>query len=241
MSQYLVKAEKYLVVDIGGGTVDIASHAIVGGQPKEIAPPAGNFWGGTTVNEKFSEFLQDFVSDPKFSRYIENSSPEIQARHKADLNKLLYKVFESQKKRFGSDEAQDRSIIDFPRSFLKVYEDSLVTYGKDLNLKGDKSVQVKVNGAVMQIYDSRMAEFFQPAIQQISTLIKSHLKANEIADEIDTIFWVGGFGGCKYVCNQLQEAIKAMFPMSQYQFPVPPEPELAVIRGATAFSRDLGI
>ena len=27
--QYLVRAENYLVVDIGGGTVDIASHGIV--------------------------------------------------------------------------------------------------------------------------------------------------------------------------------------------------------------------
>ena len=35
--QYLVSAKNYLVVDIGEGTVDIASHAIVEGYIEELA------------------------------------------------------------------------------------------------------------------------------------------------------------------------------------------------------------
>ena len=87
--QYLVNAEKYLVVDIGGGTVDIASHGIVEGCIEELARPAGNFWGGTTVNEEFSKFLQEFVGDPEFSRYFGSGTLVNDTRHKVDLNKLL--------------------------------------------------------------------------------------------------------------------------------------------------------
>ena len=240
-SQYLVRAKRYLIVDIGGGTADIASHRIVGGCIEEIAPPTGNFWGGTTVNEEFSKFLQDFVDDPEFSRYIENSSPEIQMRHKIDLNKLLYTTFETQKRRFGSGEVCKNYIVKFPRSFVKLYEDPLVSKGISLNSKGDMSVKVEDDGEVMRITDSKMKEFFQPALDGIMNLIESYLRENKIASTIDTIYWVGGFGGCEYLRNQLETVIQTTFQGCTYQFPVPPEPELAVTLGVTVSHNDPSI
>ena len=240
-SQYLVRAKKYLVVDIGGGTADIASHRIVGDRIEEIAPPAGNFWGGTTVNEEFSKFLQDFVDDPEFSLYIENSSTEKQTRHKVDLNKLLYTTFEAQKRRFGSGEVCKSYIVKFPRSFVQLYEDSLVRKGISLNSKGDVSVKVEDDGEVMRITDSKMKEFFQPAIDGIMDLIESYLRENKIASTIDTIYWVGGFGGCEYLRNQLEALIETTFRGCTYQFPVPPEPELAVTLGVTVSHYDPSI
>ena len=237
----MVSAKTYLVVDIGGGTVDIASHAIVGGSIEEIATPAGNFWGGTTVNEEFSKFLQEFVGDREFSRYLESKSPEDQARHKADLNKLLYTTFEKQKKRLGSGETQDSYTVEFPHTFSKMYKDSLVKKGRALNEKGDTSVEVEDDGTVMRICDSKMKKFFQPAVDGIMNLIESHLRENKIARTIDTIYWVGGFGGCKYLRNQLETVIGKEFQGCTYHFPVPPEPELAVIRGATTFRCDPSI
>ena len=40
-TQYVVRAENYLVIDIGGGTVDIASHAMVDGRIKELNSTTG--------------------------------------------------------------------------------------------------------------------------------------------------------------------------------------------------------
>ena len=65
-------------------------------------------------------------------------------------------------------------------------------------------------------------------------LIESYLLENKIARRIDTIYWVGGFGGCKYLRNQLEMLIEKEFQGCVYHFPVPPEPDLAVILGATA-------
>ena len=233
-----MRGKNYLVVDIGGGTVDIASHKLVGGRIEELAPPAGNFSGGTTVNEEFSKFLRGFVGDPEFSSYIDivNSSPEEYAQHKADLNELIYTRFEKHKRRFGSLEACTSYIIKFPHSFWKMYQGFLVK--KRRASKGEKSVQVEDDGARMRIHDSKMAEFFQPAINEIASLIETYLKNYKIAREIDTIYWVGGFGGCKYVRNQLEEVMKEKFKGCKYKFSVPPDPEFAVIRGATAFLCD---
>ena len=237
----VAKAKSYTVIDVGGGTANIASHEIVDGQIAEIAPPAGNLWGGITVNEKFSEFLQDFVDDPEFSSYIKNISPENQAQHEADLNKLLYTTFEKQKKRFCSVETQDSYIVELPRSFWSLYEDPLVKKGKTLNSEGDMSVEIEDDDHVMRISDSKMAKFFQPAIKGITELIESHLQQNTNAHKVDTIYWVGGFGGCKYLRNKLEMFIKETFQGCNYNFVVPPEPELAVLLGATTFHCDPSI
>ena len=233
----MVHPKSYIVIDIGGGTVDISSHSIVEGRIVEIAIPAGNFWGGTTVNEEFSKFLQDFVDDPEFSRYVQRGTVNEQTRHKADLNLLLYgnAGFESQKMRFGSGEGQNSYYFEFPHSFWKMYKDSILERGQQLNSK--EGVQVDDEGAVIRICDSKMSEFFQPAIHEIKNLIKLHLEKNNLARTIDTIYWVGGFGGCKYLRNQLH----TFFENLKCNFPVLPEPELAVIRGATAFRCDPGI
>ena len=159
--EFVVRPERYLVVDIGGGTIDIASHCIV--DIEEIAPPASNFWGGATVNDEFSKFLQEFVDDPKFSRYIVKCSPENQTRHKADLNELIYTRFEKPKRRFGSLQASNSYIVEFPHSFLKMYQGFLVEKGSALNSEGEISVEVE-DGAVMRIYNTKMKEFFQSAI-----------------------------------------------------------------------------
>ena len=226
-----------IVVDIGGGAVYIVSHTTVHGHIEEIAVLHRNFCGGTTVNEEFYKFLQDFVDDPDFSCYIQNSSPEKQARHKADLNKLIYTIFETEKKRFGSEEGRDSYIVEFPTSFWKLYEDSLVKKGEEFKSKQDKSVQVEDDGAVMRIRDSKMKEFFQPAINEIAKLIEEYLKETSIAYVVEKIYLVGGFGGCKYLRRQLEAVMSESF--QSFQFWSPDPPELAVIRGATRFRCNL--
>ena len=67
----------------------------------------------TTGVEQPSKFLQGFVGDPGFSCNIEKCSPEIQARHKVDLNKPLYTTFEKQKRRFGSGEVCKATLLNF--------------------------------------------------------------------------------------------------------------------------------
>ena len=230
-----VRADRYLVIDVGGGTADIAS---VSTYIEENTLLSGNSCGGTIVNEEFSKFLQEFVSDPKFSRYIQNGSPEKQARHKADLNELIYATFETQKRRFGSGDGRDSYLLEFPRSFVKLYEDALVRKGREFKSRGDRSVRVEDDGEVMRIRKSKMTEFFQPAVDGIVDLIESHLQQSKSARTIDTIYLVGGFGGCKYLRNQLQEVMRKSFRGFTFRFPAPPQPELAVVRGATTIRCD---
>ena len=240
-SEYLANAKSYIVVDIGGGTVDMTSHAVVGGSIEELAPPVGNSWGGTTVNATFSKFLEDFVQDPEFSSYVGISDLVKKTRHQADLNNLIYAKFETQKMCFGSGENRDNYIVQFPYTFVRKYENKIVDKGRQLNLEGNMDIQIEDEGAVMRICASKMAEFFQPTINGIADLMESHLSQGNLASTIDTFYWVGGFGGCNYLRNQLEAIIKTKFQGFRYKFLVPPDPDLAVIRGATAFRCDPGV
>ena len=103
------------------------------------------------------------------------------------------------------------------------------------------SVQVQDDG-MMQIHASKIAEFFQPTIDGITDLIEAHLQKSKVTHaHLRWFIWVGGFGGCKYLHTQLEEKIKEYFRGCKYHFAVPPEPELAVIRGAAAFCCDPSI
>ena len=53
------------------------------------------------------------------------------------------------KRRFGSLEASSSYIVEFPRSFLKMYQGFLVEKGSALNSEGEISVEVEEDGAVM--------------------------------------------------------------------------------------------
>ena len=90
---------------------------------------------------------------------------------------------------------------------MKKHKELLLKKGRELKSKGDASIRVEGHGDKMRIHESKMAEFFQPTINGIAGLIKSYLEEHNILT-IDTIYWVGGFGGCTYLCNQLEKVIK---------------------------------
>lgn len=226
--RFLPKSNHYLVLDIGGGTVDIATHSMAGGGVEELAPSAGNDWGGTRVNQEYEKFLEEFVSDPGFSRYLNRSNSVKYARHKADLTHLVYTLFEGQKTLFGSDIGADNFAIEFPRTFWRMYEDDIIAGGARYS-----GIQVEDDGSLMRITPDRMARFFKPAIDGINHLLESHVKRNNLSSVLDTVYLVGGFGGCIYLRKQIENKLKTLAPT--WTTCIPCNPNLAVIYGATAF------
>lgn len=50
-----------MVLDCGGGTIDITTHCVVDAKPLalvELEEPAGGPWGSTVVDAKFKQFLK---------------------------------------------------------------------------------------------------------------------------------------------------------------------------------------
>ncbi|KAH3788759.1 hypothetical protein DPMN_166907, partial [Dreissena polymorpha] len=61
---------KYLVLDAGGGTIDITVHEVsFGGKLKELFKATGRAWGGTMVDKAFLDFLVNLIGKDVLQRF----------------------------------------------------------------------------------------------------------------------------------------------------------------------------
>eukprot|EP01083_Nonionella_stella_P171500 585993_1 len=59
----LNKGDKYILLDVGGGTCDVACHEVVGEFAiAEVLHPSGGKWGATYIDEKFTKLLSELFS-----------------------------------------------------------------------------------------------------------------------------------------------------------------------------------
>ncbi|XP_053399990.1 heat shock 70 kDa protein 12B-like [Mercenaria mercenaria] len=64
----------HVIIDLGGGTLDIAAHRVNGHcQFEEIIPPYGGPWGGDNINLKYEQFLIKISGGPAFTKFKENN------------------------------------------------------------------------------------------------------------------------------------------------------------------------
>ena len=220
----------YLVVDIGGGTVDISAHCIDRDpEPhiKVIHPPTGNDLGGSRINGEFRKFLEDLVQDPDFTSFVATPDRVKNARNRIKLDELLNKTFEMEKKTFCQtlhNKSSGKIIIELPRYFVRVYGDKL----EENVSKRDKSL-VTFDDQDLQISRVQMCKFFEPIMEGIIACITNTLAS--VPEKIEKIYLVGGFGGSKYVASLVDAVLKDR----GIECIVPIEPAYAVARGAALF------
>lgn len=225
--------ENYILVDIGGGTVDIVSHAIVAGDLEEIIPPQGDDCGGTKINENFRDFLGCVLGDPKFFRFIGQHIPEdIRIRNERELDDLVYEEFEDHKCDFGTyyKSGQDNYNIKLRPYLWDCYKDVI-------KKKGEESISFDMAAHEMILSPSKMAELFEPTIRSIIAIVNKVLK--EVGHIAENIYLAGGFGGSLYLKSKLEEALILQPMLYRFQLhPAPGESELGVVHGAVMFRCD---
>lgn len=221
------KASCYLVIDIGGGTVDIsAMHRVVEGGETHIRVlhrPIGNDYGGAQVNKRFRDFLETLVNDKGLQRLLSTDDESANTRNQAALNELLNETFEEQKKMFGNQEHEtryNRLQFEFPYDFWE-------TYRSDCK-KSTHDEEVEVGRQKLRIPYAMMAKFFEPVRDGILESITQILE--KIKEKVETFYLVGGFGGCRYLFRAIGEKFG-----KKYKYIVPREPAYAVVRGAVLY------
>ena len=219
----------YMVIDIGGGTVDITAHIEVGGGIVVENIPTGNAWGGTQVNEAFSKMLQDIVSDPDFSKFLET---EEQSQQMASLNNMFYDEFEKQKVLFGQCKTEEIA-ISLPRKFADFYEKALKGMKKiGIEYDEDMNHTIYIDKEVVE------SQLLGPALCGIIQCTLEAIEDNEY--KVNTFYLVGGFGRCKYVHEKVTAAIEKAYSSKGQSCTVlvPPTPHLAVATGAVMWRKN---
>lgn len=223
----------YVLVDIGGGTVDISAHRIVdcstgSATVEEIRPPLGNDWGGTRVNREFVKFLERLVSDLEFSNYVNTQDVEVNIRNKCELNHLINVTFEEQKQIYGRLPKDKRKevVIRLPVSMLEIYKEEIIE-----GIETVAPTEVKLVRQNLRISPTKMEDFFNPVVTEILLCMKGVL--GSVEGLLDVIYLVGGFGGCPYIYRKIVDEFGI-----GYRCVVPPNPEYAVVEGAVVFQAD---
>ena len=237
-------AESYqLVVDIGGGTVDISAHRVSSTPDQHLEVIhllTRENCGGSTVNKEFQKFLEELVNDKGFSRYLETGDRVTDAKHSAELNELVNKTFEDQKVMFGKrSEVASKPGSKVPLrlpltgTFFDFYKGDI-----DTGIKRMKDLRLKMNRQDLRIAYSKMADFFQPVVKEILDCILKcmvemlnllKLNTDEVESKFDTIYLIGGFGGSQFIYDKITEHFE------DSKCIIPEEHDFAVVRGAIYF------
>ncbi|OPJ69014.1 heat shock protein 12A-like [Patagioenas fasciata monilis] len=203
---------QYIVVDCGGGTIDITVHEIQENHHlTELHKATGGGWGGNRVDENFTHFLKEIFDDGVWDEYVKN--------HPTELQHMLYSF--SLQKCSASREA--------------VYIHCYYNLTRVANSKKDISHFFKnakgavwCNGMIM-ITHEKMKSFFDYSIKNIICALRDILGKPETA-KVKYILLVGGFASSII----LRDAISQAFG-EKYHIFCPLEAQVAVAKGAVLF------
>ena len=216
-----VNAKRYIVIDIGGGTIDIAVHAVVCHEDSgrlyihEEEGCIGSANGATVINEKFEDFLcdLDIPGYPKvFSEMRRN--PQV-------WNALMFHFETSKVKYKGAAEM----LIELPGCMFVQYPEKTKQIHKSLVQHRSPRVYVTEGYNLLHISPDICLEWYEPTISSTVELIR---KLNN-KHHVEALFVVGGFAKCKILHQRLEKEFPAL------HLVVPKDPGFAIIHGAVRY------
>ncbi|KAM9343935.1 uncharacterized protein KZ484_016320 [Pholidichthys leucotaenia] len=202
---------QYIVVDCGGGTIDITVHEVLSGASlKELHKASGNNLGGQTVDRKFKEFLREIFSGGVWE--------EFETKYPSEVEKMMYEF-----------------------TFLKqVDEDIQVSCPINLgtlaqNVKNIPAFFDAVSGAswndgFIKISRQQLKSFFAQSLQGITELIRKILRNGS---NIEYILLVGGYATSQILHQHILDQFSAMCEVL-----CPSRPQEAILKGAVQFGRN---
>ncbi|XP_060574862.1 heat shock 70 kDa protein 12B-like isoform X2 [Ruditapes philippinarum] len=210
---------RYMVLDAGGGTIDITVHEVVSeNSVKEIQSASGGGWGGMLVDKAFENLIIDLTGRKVY---------DVFKRTETEDWLDLWRDFEV-KKRGVAPEKTARVNMKFPLSlsntFEKVTKGKLMDaieaskYTKDIQFGGDK---IKISAS---LFKSLFEHSIGKTIGHVSALLR-----DENTRKIKSILMVGGYSESPL----LQHAIKEAFPDVDVVIPI--GASSTIVRGALVY------
>jgi len=210
---------KYIVADLGGGTIDMCVHEILDdGNLRELYRATGGHAGGSKVNEEFLRFLKTFLGSDALEIFARDFPHEYQE---------LQSKIEDKKCRFTN--SSDAITLNLDKDLISIAK---------VHCRKDESIEQKIAGSSfgdavsyrsqgnrLKIDKSVVKEIFQPSVKTIIQCLKKIL-AECSHDNISTLLLVGGYAESDYVRDTIQTSLPDM------QIIKVEDGHLAVVKGA---------
>ncbi|XP_054909000.1 heat shock 70 kDa protein 12A-like [Poeciliopsis prolifica] len=205
---------QYIVIDCGGGTIDITVHEVLhGGFLKELHKVSGNDLGGQTVDRKFKQFLREIFPEGVWDQFEQNSPSAAQ--------KVMYE--------FTYLKQVDKDVqISCPFAL-----GSLAKEKSDTENFVQSELGVSWDGDFIKISRDKMRSFYDQSLQGIT---KNLMEIFNCVLNIKYILLVGGYAQSKilqqHITDQFGQQCKVLCPFRAQE---------AILRGAVEFGRNPNI
>uniref|UniRef100_W5L047 Heat shock 70 kDa protein 12A-like n=1 Tax=Astyanax mexicanus TaxID=7994 RepID=W5L047_ASTMX len=204
-----VPGTQYMVVDCGGGTIDITVHEVVqGGCLKELHRVSGSDMGGQTVDKNFKTFLRELFSRKVFDKFEEN--------HPSELQRLMYDFSICKR-------CEGNVFVQCPINLKE-----LASRDQDIEAYFDGNIDADWDSGQILLSGGKLKSLHADSLRSIESLIKDILKNRNL--NINYIFLVGGFALSPYVYSFVREKFDG-----QCKVLCPVDAQMAVLRGAVTF------
>ncbi|KAJ3437937.1 hsp70 family protein [Anaeramoeba flamelloides] len=236
--------KKLLVVDAGGGTIDITlmKPTIVKNEIKEfeiLMIPKGGDFGSIYIDQEFQKFFQSFLNlnDNQFNT-LKNKCPK-------GFLKLL-NIWESLKIKTQSDQLteNDCHLIEPPRIMVKYLKKQFRI--KDFEALTDQFNQRNRNSGLseiewdddedcLRIFGDRLKSFFKKPIKRLRDYLNNLKETSEIFKQTQIVFFTGGLSNSDYFRKSVQKQL------GNNQYFKSPYPDKSILIGADFFGFDPNI
>ncbi|XP_059677235.1 heat shock 70 kDa protein 12A isoform X1 [Gavia stellata] len=220
----LEEGDRYIVVDSGGGTVDMTVHQIrlPEGHLKELYKATGGPYGSLGVDYEFEKLLckifgEDFIEQFKIKRPA------------AWVDLMI--AFESRKRAAAPDRTNPLNIT-LPFSFIDYYK-KFRGHSVEHALRKSNVDFVKWSSqGMLRMSPDAMNALFKPTIDQIVQHLSDVFDKPEVTN-VKFLFLVGGFAESPL----LQQAVQSAFG-SRCRVIIPQDVGLTILKGAVLFGLD---
>ncbi|CAB1107856.1 unnamed protein product [Ectocarpus sp. CCAP 1310/34] len=215
---------KLMIVDCGGGTVDITTHSVESRRPlklKELATPTGGEWGSVCVDSMFMVWLRKLFGATAFARvrttwafyslmdYWEEAKTAFQGKEDEDVSLNMVDVVME----LGFDKGKLAELV--------------AAHNHDL----EPTHHLTRMNHYIDLPSGLVRTFFAPTIDKIGNCLRS-LRGKPLLRDLKYVFLVGGFSCCPLV----QQAARAELDRGGCRVIDVDRRELAIVRGATIFA-----
>ncbi|XP_041803817.1 heat shock 70 kDa protein 12A isoform X4 [Chelmon rostratus] len=223
----MTQGDRYVVVDCGGGTVDLTVHQIrlPEGHLKELYKASGGPYGSLGIDYEFEKLLckifgQDFIDQFKIKRPA------------AWVDLMI--AFESRKRAAAPDRTNPLN-INLPFSFIDYYK-KFRGHSVEHALRKSNVDFVKWSSqGMLRMSPDAMNSLFKPTIDHIIQHLTELFEKPEVSD-IKFLFLVGGFAESPL----LQQAVQNML-QGRSRIIIPHDVGLTILKGAVLFGLDPSI
>ncbi|XP_018580497.1 heat shock 70 kDa protein 12A isoform X2 [Scleropages formosus] len=223
----LEEGDRYVVVDCGGGTVDLTVHQIrlPEGHLKELYKASGGPYGSIGVDYEFEKLLCQ-IFGPDFIDQFKIKRPA------AWVDLMI--AFESRKRAAAPDRSNPLN-INLPFSFIDYYK-KFRGHSVEHALRKSNVDFVKWSSqGMLRMNPDAMNALFKPTIDRIIQHLSELFEKPEVS-KIKFLFLVGGFAESPL----LQHAVQNML-QGRCRIIIPHDVGLTILKGAVLFGLDPGV